>query len=579
MVPGLNVAQIDANTWAISARGFNSQFANKLFVLVDGRAVYTPILGGVSWETLDVPLEDIDRIEVIRGPGGTIWGANAVNGVITVITKKTDDTVGGMVAAGGGTQDQGFGTAQFGGKLFDKSTYRVFAKYLNDNHFPDPSGQNGHDGWHLLHGGFRTDARLSEQDSLIVQGDLYSGSEGATLVHSDLALSENVNVQRLAGLSGGNLLGRWERTFSRRSDIALQIYFDRYTRSGPESLEVRNTVDFDFQHHLALGDRHDLIWGVDFRSSADHTVGTIDQSWVPADRRFDLFSGFVQDEIVLKPDRIFLTAGTKFEQNNFTGFDIQPSVRVAWTPNVRHTLWGAVSSADRIPSRRDLDLSAVLAALPGPAEVVLYGNPDMKNEHVVAYEMGNRTQPCPWLSTDVSVFFNDYARLESIGLLPPYIAPGSNPPLLVHQAVIGNEVSGHAGGVEVSANWKATRRWTLSPGYSFLILNLETDPDGVADAQGSNPGHQAQLRSRLELMHGLVWDTNAYFVGRLPDQFLPSYVRLDTQLIWPLRESVTLAVVGQNLLKDHHEEFNGSLQVVNSTQVKRGAYAQITWRF
>ena len=579
MVPGLDVAQINANTWAISARGFNSQFANKMLVLIDGRAVYTPLLGGVSWETLDVPVEDIDRIEVILGPGGTIWGANAVNGVINIITKKATDTLGGVLTTGGGTQNQGSGTARFGAKLGDKGAYRVFAKYLNDNHFPDPSGQNGKDGWHLLHGGFRADTRLSKQDSRTVEGDLYTGSEGATLVHSDLSTWENVNVPRLAALSGGNLLGRWEHTFSGRSDMAVQVYFDRYTRSGPESLEVRNTIDFDFQHHLALGDRQDLIWGVGFRSSPDHTVGTIDQAWLPADRTFNLFSAFVQDEIALKPNRVSLTIGAKLEQNNFTGFDIQPSVRVAWTPNARRTLRAAISSADRIPSRRDLNLNAVLAAMPGPEEVVLYGNPNMKNEHVVAYEAGYRTQPYSWLSTDVSVFFNTYSRLESIGLLPPYIAPGSNPPILVHQGQIGNEVQGHTGGVEISANWKATRRWTLSPGYSFLVLNLQADPDGVADAQGSNPGHQVQLRSRVELSHGLTWDTNAYFVGRLPDQFLPSYTRLDTQLIWPLGESLKLALVGQNLLRDHHEEFNGSLQVVNSTQVKRGAYAQLTWRF
>jgi len=578
MVPGLNVAQINANTWAISARGFNSQFANKLLVLVDGRAVYTPLLGGVSWDTLDVPLEDIDRIEVIRGPGGAIWGANAVNGVINVITKKASDTPGGVLTAGGGTQSLESGMAQFGGKVRGID-YRAFAKYQNDNHFPDPSGQNGDDGWHLLHGGFRADSELSERDSLTVEGDLYTGSEGATLVHSDLSTWQNVNVTRLAELSGGNLLGRWEHTFSSRSDMAVQFYFDSYTRSGPESLEVRHTIDFDFQHHLALGDRQDLMWGTGFRSSPDHTVGTIDQSWVPADRAFNLFSAFVQDEIALKPQRVFLTLGTKLEQNNFSGFDIQPSVRVAWTLNSRHMLWASLSSADRIPSRRDANLDAVLAAMPGPAEVILYGDPDMKNEHVLAYEAGYRSQLSRRLSADVSVFFNTYSRLESINLLPPYIASNSNPPVVVYQAQIGNDGGGSSGGVEVSANWKATKRWTLSPGYSFLAMDLHTDANSVTDAQGSNPGHQAQLRSRLELLRRITFDSNAYFVGRLPDQSLPSYTRLDTQLAWPLGERLRFALVGQNLLNDHHQEFNGSLQVVNSTEVKRGAYARVTWSF
>lgn len=578
MVPGLNVAQINANTWAISARGFNSQFANKLLVLIDGRAVYTPLLGGVSWETLDVPLDNIDRIEVIRGPGGAIWGANAVNGVINIITKKASETQGGLLTTGGGTQDQGFGTVQYGGKV-NGTAYRAFEKYLNDNHSVDPDGQNGHDGWHLLHAGFRTDTHLSARDHLTVEGDLYTGTEGATLVHSDLSAWENVNVTRVAELSGGNLLGRWEHTFSGRSDTAVQVYFDRYTRSGPESLEVRHTVDFDFQHHLAPGDRHDLIWGVGFRTSPDHTIGTTDQSWVPADRAFHLFSAFVQDEIVLKPNRLLLTPGMKVEWNNFTGFDVQPSVRLAWTLNPRQTLWTSVSSADRIPSRRDQNLNAVLAAIPGPEEVVLYGNPNMKNERVVAYEAGYRAQLSTRLSADVSVFFNKYSSLESIDLLPPYTASVSNMPVLVHQAEIGNEGGGNGGGVEVSANWKATTRWTLSPGYSFLAMNLQTDPDSAADAQGSNPGHQAQLRSRFEISPTLTWDTSAFYVGRLPDQSLPAYTRLDTQLVWSHGESLKFALVGQNLLTDHHQEFNGSLQVVNSTQVKRGAYAKVTWRF
>ena len=578
MVPGLNVAQINANTWAISARGFNSQFSNKLLVLVDGRAVYTPLLGGVSWETLDVPLMNIDRIEVIRGPGGAIWGPNAVNGVINVITKKTSDTQGGVLTTGGGTQSLQSGMAQYGGR-FGNTDYRAYAKYLNDNNFPDPSGQNGADGWDLLHGGFRADSKLSERDSLTVEGDLYTGSEGATLVHSDLSAWENVNVPRLAELSGGNLLGRWEHTFSGRSNTALQLYYDSYSRSGPESLEVRHTIDFDFQHHLALGDRQDLMWGIGFRSSPDHTDGTIDQSWVPADRTFNLASAFVQDEIVLKPNSVFLTLGTKIEQNNFTGFDIQPSARVAWTLDSRRMLWASLSSADRIPSRRDQNLDAVLAAMPGPEEVVLFGNPNMKNEHVIAYEAGYRSQISRRLSADVAVFFNKYSRLESIDLLAPYTASDSNPPVVVHQAQVGNAGAGKSGGVEVSANWKPTNRWTLSPGYSFLSMNLHTDANSATDAQGSNPGHQVQLRSRLELSRRLAWDSNAYFVGSLPDQSLSSYARLDTQLVWSLGERLQLALVGQNLLNDHHQEFNGSLQVVNSTQVKRGAYARVTWWF
>ena len=583
MVPGLDVAQINANTWAVSARGFNLQFANKLLVLIDGRAVYTPLFGGVNWDTLDVPLEDIDRIEVIRGPGGAVWGANAVNGVINIITKKAAGTRGALVVAGGGNTDQEFGTAQYGGDANKKFDYRVFAKYLNDDHFPDLNGQNGDDGWHLLHGGFRLDSNLSPKDSLTVQGDLYTGSEGAVIVHSSFNPPDNTEVDRLADLSGGNILTSWHHTFSDRSDTTFQFYFDRYSRSGPESKEARDTFDFDFHHHFLWGGRQDLIWGLGYRHTADQTVGTIDQSFVPPDKAGELFTAFIQDQITLKPDRVFLTVGTKLENSYFAGFDLEPTVRIAWTPAVRHTFWAAISRAARTPTRRDEDLNAVLAALPGPAEVVLLGSTKAKTEHVIAYEVGYRAQPLAHLSIDATVFFNAYQSLQSVESLPDVIQ--SNPPLLIHRETLGNDLHGTTGGTELAANWKVTTRWTLSPGYSFLVMHLHgdnTDPRdvaGIASIQGTNPVHQAQLRSHLELARAFSLDIAAYFVDRLPSPMIASHTRIDTQLTWRAAERMTLSVVGQNLLLDHHVEFNDPLQSVNSSQIKRSAYAKFTWRF
>ncbi|MGB2633398.1 MAG: TonB-dependent receptor plug domain-containing protein, partial [Candidatus Acidiferrum sp.] len=326
MVPGVDVAQINENTWAISVRGFNLQFADKLLVLIDGRSVYTPLFGGVNWDALDVPLEDIDRIEVIRGPGGTIWGDNAVNGVINIITKTAADTQGGLVVAGDGTQPQGFGTLQYGGKIMEETGYRVFVKYLNTGEFPNLSGQDGNDDYHLLHGGFRADTKLSQKDSLTTQGDIYTGAEGATITHSSFTPPENVNAQRLADLSGGNILERWTHTFSTRCDTTLQFYFDTYERDGPEANEARNTLDFDFQNHIALGARNDLIWGAGYRYTSDHTVGTIDQAFVPANFAGSLFELFLQDQITLKPDRVSLYVGAKLENGYFSGYDLDPSV-------------------------------------------------------------------------------------------------------------------------------------------------------------------------------------------------------------------------------------------------------------
>ena len=584
MVPGLDVAQINANTWAISARGFNLEFANKLLVLIDGRAVYTPLFGGVYWDTLDVPLEDIERIEVVRGPGGTVWGANAVNGVINIITKAAADTQGALLTGGGGTQAQGFGTLQYGGKIKEATSYRLFAKYLNNDHFPDLNGQNGEDGWHLLHGGFRVDTNLSAKDSLIAEGDVYTGSEGAIFVHSTLSPPANINVQGLAMLSGGNLLGRWSHIFSSRRDITVQLYFDKYDRDAPQFEEFRNTFDFDFQNHIILGARQDLIWGVGYRHTADQTAATIDRAYLPANSAGQLFNVFVQDQVTLKPDRLTLYVGSKFENNYFSGFDVEPSARLAWTPSNRRTFWAAVSRASRPPTRRDTGLKAVLAALPGPEEIALLGNPGMKSEHVIAYEVGYRAEPSDRFSLDVTMFFNNYHNLESEESLPSFFDANSVPPLIVHPLSLGNKLYGTTEGVEAAVKWKLTNRWTLSPGYSFLEMHLHTESNSldsirVSDTQGSSPGHQAQLRSHLEMSRGLAWDANAYFVGSLPAPSIPSYTRLDTQLTWKLAERVELSLVGQNLLSDHHAEFNDQLQSVNSSQVKRSVYAKFTWQF
>ncbi|MBZ5661100.1 MAG: TonB-dependent receptor plug domain-containing protein [Acidobacteriia bacterium] len=591
MVPGMDVSQINANSWAVSARGFNNQFSDKLLVLIDGRAVYTPLLGGVNWDTQDVPLEDIERIEVIRGPGGTVWGANAVNGVINILTKKAGDTAGGLLNVVGGTDAQAVGLAQYGGKIGSGTNYRIFSKFLNHDSLPELDGSSGDDRWNLLHGGFRTDSNISSKDSLTVQGDVYVGNEGATIIHLfsiDPPVVDNLDVRD--GLSGGNILGRWNHTFSSRSGTTFQFYFDNYERSGPESHETRNTIDFDFNHRWAWGSRQDVVWGAGYRQTWSEDAGTIDQAFNPSDTSLHLFNFFAQDTITLLPGRLFLTAGSKIEDSFYTGFGLEPSVRVAWTPSERLTLWSAVSRAEHTPDQRDAGLVASLAAFPDPGgagtpvQVILFGSPQFLPEHVLAYETGLRAEPSGRFSIDVSAFFDRYDHLQSLEPGPRVFEPSPAPARFVMPIAFGNLLYGTTEGGEVSASLKLTDRWTLSPGYAFLEMHLHPKPSSqdtvsVAQNEGSSPRHQAQLRSHVDLPHGLSWDASAYFVGALPMQGVASYTRVDTQLRWKIAERAEFSVVGQNLLRNDHLESMDQLTLVNSSLIKRGAYAKIIWWF
>jgi len=588
MVPGLDVAQINANTWAISSRGFSTQFADKMLVLIDGRAVYSPLIGGVNWDTEDIPMEDIERIEVIRGPGGAVWGANAMNGVINVTTKPASDTQGALITAVGGTEKRASGTAQYGGTL-GAASYRVFANYLNYGSTPGLMDESGDDKWHLLHGGFRADERISRKDSLTVQGDLYTGNEGDIIFHIasiDPPITQNIDPR--VNLSGGNILGRWNHNFSSHSDSSLQFYLDNYTRTGPSARESGKTVDIEFNDHVVAGERQDFVWGVGYRRIWDQTQGTIDASFIPADKTIHVFNTFAQDTIALNPNRLYLTVGAKLEYFDFDGFGLQPSARLAWTPSNRQTYWASVSRANRSPTRRDEGLQAGLDVFPDPAgsstpvELTLFGNPRIKPEHILAYEAGFRSQPNPRFSIDFAAFYNRYTNLVSSEPGQRVFVSSPAPAHFVIPVVFQNELYGSTAGGEIVANVKLTSRWTLSPGYALLKIYLHLEPssqDSISLTEYQDPQHQAQLRSHVELSHGLAWDAAAYFVSSVPSHRVASYTRVDTQLTWRAGERLELGIMGQNLLHDRHLESLDAFSVVNSSLIKRSVYAKIVWRF
>jgi iron complex outermembrane recepter protein len=594
MVPGLDVAQMNGSTWAISARGFNGEYSNKLLVLVDGRVVYTPTFAGVFWDAQDMPLELVERIEVIRGPGGTIWGANAVNGVISIFTKKAKETKGVLVEAGGGTTAQEFGTVQYGGALNSSTDYRVYTKYFNDNPLLDANGQSGEDGWHLLSGGFRMDSSLSAKDQLTVEGTLHDGREGqyefaqrGVTPQATLAAHEEVDFE------GGAIQATWNHTYSERSDSTLEFSFSRYV-NGIFERETDSGFNVDYRYHVAVGKRHDIVAGVGYSHTDDEIEGDFAVTFTPSHEGLTVFNVFVQDEIALIPDHVYLTAGTKLEHEYYNGFELLPSVRLAWEPRDRHMFWAAVSRAVRTPSRADTNALANLNSFPGPGGVpvvVRYiGNSSFLDETLIAYEAGYRATFSGKLSLDLAWYLNDYDHLQTTEPGTVFFEATPLPAHLVEPLNNGNLMHGTTQGIEATAKWQLSRRWAVSPGYALEQIQMRTyagstDPSTPLPLEHNAPHNSAQLRSHADLTHALAWDTSVYYVDRLNYQGeasaskIPSYTRLDTGLRWKIREGLEMTVMGQNLLQDQHLEFLGSLGSVQSSEIKRSGYIKFDWTF
>jgi len=590
MVPGLDVAQINASTWAISARGFNEEFSDKLLVLVDGRAVYTPTFSGVYWESLDLPLEDIERIEVIRGPGATIWGVNAVNGVINILTKKAGDTKGGLVSAGFGTQDQGLGTAQCGGRIGSKLDYRLFGKYLNVSDFIGTNGRPTEDAWHALRGGVRADATLSSKDSLMVLGNLYTEEEG-TIRQDVISISPPLNgvLNTITNVSGEDMVAQWTEKQSEHSETSVLFYFEHYSRDSTDQISgQRNTYDIEFQHHVQALPRNDFVWGVAYHNSLGESQGNLNFSFDPPSHRSRFFSFFAQDEITLVPDRLLFTIGARWGWEDYTGYSVQPAARLLWTPSSAQAVWFALSHAHRNPSALETAVRQNMSAFTGPggvpALVSEFGNPKQQDEQVVDWELGYRRQFSSRLSLDLSAFFNRFFDLGSTEPQTPFTENTPPPAHLVIPFINGNGVHGETHGLEISGNWQVTSRWSLRPSYSLLEMHMHRDPtsqdfDTPREIEGSDPRLQAVLQSHVNFGRGLSWDASAKFVDRLRAQGVPSYTRVDTGLAWQLRERLTVTVVGQNLLRDHHQEFNDLFGDSIPDEIKRSAYVKLAWRF
>ena len=554
LASNLEVAQVDSRQWAISARGFNNTTANKMLVLIDGRTVYTPLYAGVFWDVQDTLLEDIDRIEVISGPGATQWGANAVNGVINITTRNAKDTQGLQVVGGGGTEFRGFGGVRYGGELATNLHYRVYGKYFDRDSAVLPNGRDATNDWHVGQGGFRLDWDASDINLLTLQGDYYAGriaQPGA----SDIAVD------------GNNVIGRWSHTFSENSDLKLQLYYDRTHRNIPGTFaEDLNTYDFDLQHRFPLGERQDIVWGLGYRLIEDDVGNTASLAFLPPHVSRQWFSGFAQDEIALVKDRLHLTLGTKIEHNDYTGFEFQPSGRLAWKLNQRQTAWAAISRAVRTPSRIDSEFYA-----PSSPPFFLAGGTNFVSEELLAYELGYRLQPHKRVSVSIAAFYNDYDNLRSLERV--------NPPALF-PVVIGNGQKGESYGAELTADYQVTDWCRLHAGYTELQIHIRPKAGSTDTTSGSSeshdPNHQFFFRASLDLPCHLEFDSVFRYVTHIANLGVPAYGEVDLRLAWQPLAKLEISVVGQNLLHDHHAEFGAA---ATRQEIERAVYGKVVWRF
>jgi iron complex outermembrane receptor protein len=574
MAPGLEVAKIDANTWAVSARGFNKEFSNKLLVMIDRRVVYNALFGGVYWDVQDVVLQDVERIEVIRGPGTVAWGSNAVNGVINIITKRPGDTQGALVYSAGGNQDLNNNTVRYGGQAEDLK-WRVYGREFNRNTGFDPTGP-AYDAWRQNRGGFRTEWTPTQQDTCTCQGDIYNGFSGGQIAVALPVAPYQQTSSDPTHVSGGNSLLRWSHVIDDQTNWQLQAFYDSANRNTiSQGGQNRNTYDIDFQNCFALTDRQQVICGGDYRASDQASTGTFALTFPPAGNLTQWASLFVEDKITLVDDRWFISPGARLEYNTFGGLQAEPSTRLLFLPDDRHSCWAAISRAACNPTQSEDSILYRQNVVPGtPTFLQLTGNPNLVAESLMAYELGFRGQPSDRFSWDIALFINNYHNLLGTTIGQPFVAP---PYVLIPVGIVNN-VGARTAGVELTATWQLRESWKIFGSYTYLDISAHgPSPEIVAAAIGSSPNNQVYLRSSWNLGRNVDYDLIGRYVDSLQSIGVPSYITMDMRLAWRIRKNLEAAVVGQNLLAPHHVEFIDPSGGLIDTQVPRSVYGSLTW--
>ena len=585
LVPGVNVFRVNGSrNWAVGIRGLADQFSRYVLVLIDGRSVYTPLFGGVLWTINSVMLEDIDRIEVIRGPGGIIWGADAVNGVINIITKHSQDTKGALMSTGGGNVDQNTEDFRYGSE-HNGWTWRANAFGFVRSPEYHIENQPNYDWSRDVQAGFRLD-RVSGRDEFSLQGDAYWGKFGDAQSLSTYDPAATFISYKSTDVSGGDLRTRWRRRFSNKSDIYLQAYWSHDHRIGSNFGEERDNYDVDFLHRLPATTHQQFTWGAGIRispSTTRHTVPT--DGFNPAGRTESIYSGFLQEEFRLVPGKLSLIAGSKLEHNNYTGFEYQPNVRMLFTPTEKFSAWASIARAVRIPDRVNEDIqNDIYVPSPGLIFLRLNGNHNLISERLIAYEGGFRTLIAPRLYLSATGFYNAYRNIIAVGALkvgtptvPPY-PPGTR--LFTVNYI--NGIHGATDGAEVGPDLQAASFWRIRPGFSYLNVDLSNEPGStntltLNSLRGSSPTYQAFIQSNVNLPRHFEFDQSFRYVDSLPAQKVRAYTTADARIGWNPSKNFSVSVTGQNLLQPHHAEFG--IDPPPTVSIKRGVYAKLVWSY
>ena len=568
LVPGVQVARAHSGGWAITVRGFaNSGLGNKLLVLMDGREVYDQLFSGVYWDVQDTVLEDIERIEVVRGPGGTLWGANAVNGVINIITKHAKDTQGGMVSAIVGNQDRAITTGRYGGVVGDNIYYRAYGKFLNRDEERTLSNVGSNDAQQAYRSGFRSDWTGSNgKDSFTVQGDAVRNDDSQFRISPALTF----NIEQIHA-TGWNMLGRWQRELPEDSRFTVHSYIDYTYRDQLLIADARTTFDLDAQYEMGGLGQHKLIVGGKYRLSADKLTESAFITSANISRNDQTLSGFVQDKITLDPKKWFLTLGSKFEHNDYSGFEIQPSARLQWHIGEDKMAWASVARAVRTPSQIEQDFTIKYLHLGGTTFLGLVPNPHYNSEELIAYELGYREQLTPSITLDVAGFYNDYDSLSSV-------TPVTGPFISTIRYTNGSTAESYGG--EMTLNWRASSKLNFGASYSLLNIAVHGPVGGIDSevAEDQSPTQQLNLRSQWNIRDDVSFDNTVYYVDSLPNFNIKHHWRIDTGIGWKINEQVQFNLVGQDLFSSSHPEFAAG-SFTPTARIEPSVYGKLTCRF